>query len=101
MFFPGSRYEALGTYTITRPDGTPVAVTRTPLLRSPSDGAGGAARLLGFHRRHEGQRLDHLAAHYLKDATMFWRLCDGNGTPAPDALAARELIGIPAPEEGR
>jgi hypothetical protein len=95
MFFPGSRYEKLGTYTVTRPDGTVVVATHTPVgVGAASD----APRLLGFHRRHEGQRLDHLAAHYLKDATAFWRLCDANDTPAPDALAARERVGIPAPE---
>ena len=87
MFFPGSRYEKTGTYQITRPDGTTLAVTRLPLpLNSP---------LLGFHRRLEGQRLDLIASRYLRDATVFWRLCDANNAVAPDALAAHDLIGIP------
>ena len=51
--------------------------------------------LLGYHRREEGQRLDHIASHYLKNPTGFWKLCDANGAMSPHALEARELIGIP------
>jgi hypothetical protein len=87
MFFPGSRYETAGTYTTIRSDGRPVVAVRIPVPRSP--------RLLGYHRRVEGRRLDHIAAHYLGDATAFWRLCDVSGTILPDALAARQLVGVP------
>lgn len=87
MFFPGSRYEGQPQDTVTKPDGTRVKAVRIPL---PHPG-----RLLGFHRRVEGQRLDLLAHHYLKDATAFWRLCDASDTPSPDALASREQVGIP------
>jgi hypothetical protein len=87
MFFPGSRYDKAGTYTVLKPDGTVVTVTRLPLP--------GAAPLLGYHRRLEGQRLDLIAARYLADTTTFWRLCNTNNTVVPDALAAQELIGIP------
>lgn len=90
MFFPGSRYEKQATYLVTQSDGTQVVVARLPL---PTGG-----RLLGFHRRHEGQRLDLIAARYLADATAFWQLCNANNQIAPDALAARELVGIPAKE---
>ena len=90
MFFPGSRYEKVGTYTVTKPDGKLVTVTKLPLpLQRP---------LLGFHRRLEGQRLDLIAAHYLNDATTFWKLCDANNAMVPDALAAHDLIGIPTQE---
>ena len=88
MFFPGSRYEKTGTYTVTKADGIMVTVTKLPLpVQSP---------VLGFHRRLEGQRLDLIAAHYLNDATTFWRLCDANNAMVPDALAAHDLVGIPA-----
>lgn len=88
MFFPGSRYEKTGTYTLAKPDGSQVAVTRLPLpLSNP---------LIGFHRRLAGQRLDLIASHYYADATTFWRLCDGNLAVAPDALGVRDLIGIRA-----
>jgi len=87
MFFPGSRYEKTGTYTVTQTDGTQIKAAKLPL---PSQQV-----LLGFHQRLEAQRLDLLANYYLKDATTFWQLCDANNTPCPDALAARGRVGIP------
>jgi hypothetical protein len=86
VFFPGSRYLPLGTYSATRRDGTTVTVTRLPL---PSP-----ARLAGYHRRLVGERLDLVAARHLKDATAFWRLCDDNDAVSPDALGAAPLVGI-------
>ena len=88
MFFAGSRYTNVGTVTLTKTDGTTVAVTKLPL---PAQN-----QLLGFHQRLDGQRLDLIASRYLKDATAFWRLCDANNAMVPDALAAHNLIGIPA-----
>ena len=49
-----------------------------------------------------GDRLDQLAARFLKDPTLFWQLCDSkNNTPAPDALAACDLVGIPVGPNNR
>lgn len=90
MFFPGSRYEKVGTLQITLPDGTQVTVTRIPAPRTNP--------LLGYHPRTQGQRLDLIASHYLADATTFWRLCDANNALSPDALAARDRVGIPTKE---
>ena len=90
MFFAGSRYEKTGTYQATRPDGVVVVVARLPVASRPEDVA-----LRGYHPRQEGQRLDHVANHYLADPTAFWRLCDANDAIVPDALGARSLIGIP------
>jgi hypothetical protein len=87
MFFPGSRYANLSPYQATLTDGTVVQATRWPLP--------GPAAVLGYHRRRQGERLDNLAARYLADATTFWRLCDANDAMVPDALAVRDLIGIP------
>ncbi len=89
MFFAGSRYQNTGTYQITLADGTVTAVARLPLPLGNLP--------VGFHPRKQGQRLDMIAARYLADATTFWRLCDANSTVVPDALAARDLVGIPAP----
>jgi hypothetical protein len=88
MFFLGSRYQNLVTYTIAKPGGAAIAVTRLPL---PAQ-----SQLLGYHQRRQGQRLDLIAAHYLIDPTTFWKLCDANNSVVPDALAAHDLIGIPA-----
>lgn len=87
MFFRGSRYGKMATYTVTAPNGREVTAVRLPLPTS--------APLAGFHRRLIDQRLDHIAAHYLADATAFWRLCDANDAVVPDALAAHDLVGIP------
>jgi hypothetical protein len=87
MIFPGSRYQNSGTVTTTRPDGTVVTALRLP--------PPGPAVVQGYYRRREGLRLDLIANFFLKDATAFWRLCDANGSVVPDALAARDLVGIP------
>ena len=92
MFASNSRYYGLTTYTVTMPDGSIVVATRLPLPNP--------LRLVGYHRRISGDRLDLLAARFLADPTFFWRICDSNGTPAPDALAASDLIGIPQGPSG-
>ena len=69
------------------PDGRVVTAVRLP-LPAPLP-------LAGLHPRKQGDRLDLLAARYLKDPTLFWRLCDANDVLVADALAARPLIGIP------
>lgn len=87
MFFPGSRYQKAGTYMVRKSDGKLVQAIKLPL---PA-----AEPLAGLHRRKDGQRLDLIAAHYLSDATTFWRLCNANNAIVPDALGARDLIGVP------
>jgi hypothetical protein len=94
MFFPGSRYNNRTPYAVTRPDGSTVLATRLPRP--------GLQAVLGYYRRSGGDRLDHVAARFLADATQFWHVCDANGAMVPDALAARDLIGVPidAPVRG-
>jgi hypothetical protein len=87
MFGANSRYAQQQTYPVTLADGRVVTAVRLPLPQS--------LPLTGYHPRSQGDRLDLLAARYLKDATFFWWLCDANNAPAADALAARPLIGIP------
>jgi hypothetical protein len=87
MFASDSRYFGLGVYTVTTPNGETIIATRLP---RPAP-----LPLAGYHRRAAGDRLDLIAARYLKNSTYFWQLCDSSNTPAPDALASRELIGIP------
>jgi hypothetical protein len=87
MFFPGSRYATAGTYLARTASGRAVLVTRLPLRPQPF--------VRGFHPRDDTQRPDLIAAHYLGDATAFWRLCDAADAVAPDALAARDLVAIP------
>jgi hypothetical protein len=88
MFFPGSRYENMPTYTVKLASGATVTAVVLPAPnRSP---------VLGAYPHDDSQRLDLVANHFLADPTTFWRLCDANGTVCPDALAARALVTIPA-----
>lgn len=87
MVFPGSRYQQTGTYQVQRADGSVVFVLRLPLPAT--------AVVQGNYPRRAGQRLDQIANFFLHDATAFWQLCDANNSVVPDALAARDLIGIP------
>lgn len=50
---------------------------------------------LGEHLRKEGQRLDHLANFYLRDANGFWRIAELNDALLPDALAETDIVKIP------
>jgi hypothetical protein len=87
MFASNSRYYSLATYTVLLPDGRIVAATRSA---TPNP-----LPLAGYHRVIKGDRLDLLAARYLKDPTFFWKLCDSNDALVADALNAGALIGIP------
>ena len=87
MFSTDSRYYALDTYIVTMYDGSLVTAVRSA---RPNPLA-----LAGYHRLARGDRLDLLAARYLKNPTFFWQLCDSNNSPSPDPLAASDLVGIP------
>lgn len=89
MFTSDSRYADAGTYQVTLADGTVVTVTKAA---RPA-----ATRLVGWHRRADGERLDVIAHQYTRGPTRAWLLCDANDAMAPDALAAHDLIGIPGP----
>lgn len=88
MYPPNSRYRAAATQVVTGSDGSQVAAVVPPLPTTPP--------VIGYHVRHDGERLDLLAARYLADPTGFWRLCDANNAMVPDALGARGVIGVPA-----
>ena len=88
MFLPNSRYANAGTYCVLTKGGVNVIVSRLPVRAR--------TQVRGFHPRTEGQRPDGIAAKYLADATAFWRLCDAGDAVAPDALAARDRIAVPA-----
>ena len=87
MFSPNSRYASAGTYTLRTPNGGAITVSRIPIRNPPE--------LRGIHPRTDDQRLDQIAAHYLDDATAFWRLCDASDGIAPDAVGARPAVAIP------
>ncbi|HWV58907.1 MAG TPA: hypothetical protein VNZ57_15745 [Longimicrobiales bacterium] len=87
MFDEQSRYRALTPYLVTDRRGRAVPVVPVPPAPEQEE--------LGIHLRREGQRLDHLAHEYLKDAAGFWRIADMNDVMLPDALAEAREIRIP------
>lgn len=86
MFDANSRYAKQPVYSATV-NGRTVSAVDIPLPTTPA--------LAGYHRLAEGERLDFVAARYLKDATRFWVLCDLANAPVPSALAARDMVPIP------
>jgi hypothetical protein len=88
VFDPKSRYvKNAATYqTVDRRGRTVVAVTpaKAPVQTT-----------LGVHRRKQGQRLDHLAAFYIKDPYGFWRIAELNDVMLPEALSETLFINIP------
>jgi len=91
MFFKGSRYAAVGEAQITDRTGRTI---RYKLVRIIPDAPAAVAHLV-----HEGERLDHLAHRYYRDAERFWRICDANRADWPPDLVAvvgRRLLIPPA-----
>lgn len=82
-FAPGSRYHGLPTAQAVLPDGRTVVYVTRRFLPPPERFA-----LLQTVTVAAGQRLDHLAARHLDDATAWWRLADANGAMRPEALVA-------------
>ena len=87
MFDETSRYAKTDTYTLVDRRGRMVTVV------APAEALTQA--LLGYHLRKQGQRLDHLAYKYLKNATLFWRIAEFNQVMLPEALSEADEIGIP------
>lgn len=88
VFDPKSRYTKHAT-TYTTSDSRGRQVTAVGPASPPS------APTLGDHLRRDGQRLDHLAAHYLDDPNGFWRLAEHNGVLLPDAALTGASVKIP------
>jgi hypothetical protein len=82
LFAPTSRYYGLSTATIVQ-NGLPVAYVLRRFVPPP-----GRFQLLQYHTVVQGDRLDNIAAQYLGDPTLFWRLCDANGAMRPWELVA-------------
>jgi hypothetical protein len=80
LFASTSRYSGVDTATIVS-GGRVVGYVRRRFLPQPDQ-----FQLLQEHTVMEGQRLDNIAARYLGDPTLFWRLCDANNALKPEEL---------------
>jgi hypothetical protein len=93
MFFKGSRYENVGTDSITDARGR---VIRFKKVRFIADPPAQAALVV-----EQGERLDRIAFRVYQDPELFWLICDANRALWPDDLVAEpgRVIRIP-PSEG-
>jgi hypothetical protein len=87
MFDEKSRYARQETYPVADRRGRTVAVVVPPEAPVQS--------LRGYHLRRQGQRLDHMAAKYLKDGAGFWRICEQNDVMQAEMLSEADEIAIP------
>jgi hypothetical protein len=81
QFPPNSRYHGVPTKIFVAPDGRSIVYLARRFLP--------AADELSLVREHvvvEGDRLDNLAARYLGDPELFWRVADGNNAMRAGAL---------------
>lgn len=81
LFPPNSRYHGMETARMKAPDGSEVVYLRRRFIPPPERFA-----LLQEHSVAQGDRLDTIAAHYLGDPEMYWRVCDANAAMRPDEL---------------
>lgn len=95
LFPPTSRYHKIATATMVLPNGRTVTYLRRRIVPQPDRFV-----LLQEHSVTDGDRLDNLAASYLGDPELYWRICDANGAIDPEELTAQpgRLIRITLPE---
>jgi hypothetical protein len=77
LFLPTSRYYGIATVTLQTPDG-PVAYLTRRFVPQPE-----RFQQVQAHSVQQGERLDNIAAQYLGDPTLFWRICDANRAMRP------------------
>ena len=83
LFTATSRYFGMSTETLTTAAGTTIAYLVRRFLPSA-----GQFQLLQLHAVTQGERLDNIAAKFLGDPELFWRLCDANNAMRPEDLVS-------------
>jgi len=81
-FPPNSRYNGTDTATLDA-GGETIVYLRRRFVPSPDQ-----LTPIQEHTVRQGERLDNLAAQFLGDPELFWRLCDANGAMRPEDLEA-------------
>ena len=93
LFLSTSRYYGIPTATVSL-NGEPVVYVRRRFVPQPE-----RFQTLQEHTVQEGERLDNIAARYLGDPTLFWRLCDANRAMRPwdltETVGAKLRITMP------
>jgi hypothetical protein len=95
LFAATSRYYGLAVENLVLPNGTTVAYVSRRFVPAPE-----RFQTLQNHTVTQGERLDNIAAAYLGDPDLFWRLCDANCAMRPqdltDTLGKSLRITLPA-----
>ena len=94
--FPASsRYSGSETATLELPDGRTVLYLRRRFVPPASRFATQQEHVVVAR-----DRPDTIAAQYLGDPLLFWRLCDANNAMRPEELTERlgRIVRIPLPE---
>ena len=86
LFAATSRYYGIDTEILTTADGKTIVYVQRRFLPSPD-----RFQLLQEHTVTQAERLDNIAAKYLGDPELFWRIADANGAMRPEELV--ETIG--------
>ena len=100
-FPPTSRYYGVGTSIHTGKDGRTKVYVKRRVVPAPERFA-----TMSEYSVQEADRLDLIAAKYLGNPELYWRICDANGALRPDelidAIGTRLRITLPegAPGSG-
>jgi len=81
LFTATSRYFGLPVENLVLPNGTTIAYVTRRFVPAPE-----RFQTLQYHTVTQGERLDNIAAKYLGDPGLFWRVCDANRAMRPEAL---------------
>lgn len=82
-FPPNSRYFGVAVAMLEQKNQEPVAYLKRRFVPPPENFSA-----VQEHMLVQGDRIDNLAAKYLGDAELYWRLCDANRAVRPGALTA-------------
>ena len=80
MFFKGSRYAGVGEHEITDSRGRTLRYKKVRFIEPTLEQT--------RHGVRQGERLDHIAHRYYRDAERFWRICDANVAMWPPDLVS-------------
>lgn len=84
LFTATSRYYGSGTNTLSRGDGTVIVFLARRFVPQPD-----RFQLIQEHSVVQHERVDNIAATFLGDPELFWRLADANGAMRPEELVER------------
>jgi hypothetical protein len=95
LFTATSRYYGMGTTTMVSSAGEKVVYLQRRFVPPPE-----RFQTVQVYTVAQGDRLDNIAAQFLGDPTLFWRLCDANRAMRPDGLTetAGRTLRITLPE---